>query len=44
MVEITFTSMANKLIKQTAGRSHLGEFAPKFAKLNDDVLFGQVWT
>ena len=22
----------------------LGEFAPKFAELNDDVLFGQVWS
>lgn len=29
--------------KQTAGRDQLGEFAPKFAELNDDVLFGQVW-
>lgn len=27
---------------QTAGRDQLGEFAPKFAELNDDVLFGQV--
>ena len=24
---------------QTAGRDALGEFAPKFAELNDDVLF-----
>ena len=30
-------------VKQTAGRSALGTFAPKFAQLNDDVLFGQVW-
>ncbi|WP_018143107.1 carboxymuconolactone decarboxylase family protein [Alloscardovia criceti] len=30
-------------IKQTAGRNQLGEFAPQFAELNDDVLFGQVW-
>ena len=29
-------------VKQTAGRTQLGEFAPKFAELNDDVLFGQV--
>ena len=29
--------------KQTAGRKQLGDFAPKFAELNDDVLFGQVW-
>ena len=25
--------------KQTAGREKLGELAPKFAELNDDVLF-----
>lgn len=31
-------------VKQTAGRNILGEFAPKFAELNDDVLFGQVWS
>lgn len=31
-------------VKQTAGRTALGEFAPKFAELNDDVLFGQVWS
>ena len=31
-------------IKQTAGRDALGEFAPKFAELNDDVLFGEVWS
>ena len=30
-------------IKQTAGRTQLGEFAPEFAKYNDDVLFGEVW-
>lgn len=30
--------------KQTAGREALGKFAPKFAELNDDVLFGQVWS
>ena len=29
--------------KQTAGRDALGDFAPKFAALNDDVLFGEVW-
>lgn len=29
--------------KQTAGHEQLGEFAPQFAALNDDVLFGQVW-
>ena len=36
--------MAQKTIKQTAGRDQLGEFAPKFAELNDDVLFGEVWS
>lgn len=30
-------------IKQTAGRDALGEFAPEFARLNDDVLFGEEW-
>ena len=32
------------MVKQTAGRNALGEFAPKFAELNDDVLFGEVWS
>ena len=31
-------------VRQTAGRDALGTFAPKFAQLNDDVLFGQVWS
>jgi len=31
-------------IKQTAGRNQLGDFAPKFAQFNDDVLFGQIWS
>ena len=36
--------MAQEKIIQTAGRNILGEFAPKFAELNDDVLFGEaVW-
>ena len=30
--------------KITAGRDVLGKFAPKFAQLNDDVLFGEVWS
>ena len=29
--------------KVTSGRDQLGEFAPEFAKLNDDILFGEVW-
>lgn len=32
------------MVKQTAGRKNLGKLAPKFAELNDDVLFGQVWS
>ena len=31
-------------VKQTAGRDAWGKFASKFAELNDDVLFGQVWS
>ena len=31
-------------VKQTAGRERLGTFAPKFAALHDDVLFGEVWS
>lgn len=30
-------------MKQTAGHDVLSEFAPEFAHLNDDVLFGEVW-
>lgn len=26
------------MVKQTAGRDALNDFAPKFAQLNDDVL------
>jgi 4-carboxymuconolactone decarboxylase len=32
------------MVKQTAGRNALGDIAPKFAELNDDVLFGEVWS
>ena len=31
-------------MKQTAGREKLGNLALKFAELNDDVLFGEVWS
>ena len=34
--------MREKIV-QTAGREQLGDFAPMFAHLNDDVLFGEVW-
>ena len=37
-------AMAQKKIVQTAGREQLGDFAPKFAELNDEVLFGEVWS
>lgn len=30
--------------KQTAGRNILEDLAPKFAELNDDVLFGEIWS
>ena len=45
LIALTFTTMANaQQVKQTAGRNQLGDFAPKFAELNDDVLFGEVWS
>ena len=43
-IAISTTAMSQTTIKQTAGRDQLGDFAPKFAELNDDVLFGQVWS
>ena len=41
---LTLRVMAQEKIVQTAGRDQLGTFAPKFAELNDDVLFGEVWS
>lgn len=41
---LTFNAMAQQKIVQTAGRDALGEFAPEFAHLNDDILFGEVWS
>lgn len=37
---------AKKVVKivQTAGRQQLGDFAPDFARYNDDILFGEVWS
>lgn len=32
------------MVKQDAGRRQLQDLAPKFAQLNDDVLFGEVWS
>lgn len=53
-VNLTFTEAAEmeqnnderKAVKvvQTAGRDMLGEIAPEFARLKDDVLFGEVWS
>lgn len=49
MLCILCSGIAEKLkgsimaVKQTAGRDQLGDFAPQFAQLNDDVLFGEVW-
>lgn len=31
-------------VTQTAGHQQLGDFAPEFAHLNDDILFGEVWS
>lgn len=36
--------MSQTKVKQTAGHDALGEFAPEFAHLNDNVLFGEVWS
>lgn len=44
IVMMTLNIMAQQKIIQTAGRDALGEFAPEFARLNDDVLFGEVWS
>lgn len=42
---LLFTSaMAQQKITQTAGQRQLGDFAPEFAHLNDDILFGEVWS
>ncbi|MBQ6005742.1 MAG: carboxymuconolactone decarboxylase family protein [Selenomonadaceae bacterium] len=39
----TFDNLGKK-ISQTAGRKNLGDFAPEFARYNDDILFGEVWS
>ena len=44
LTTISFNIMAQQKIVQTAGRTQLGEFAPEFAHLNDDILFGEVWS
>lgn len=40
---LTLQAMTQQPISQTAGRVQLGAFAPEFARLNDDMLFGQIW-
>ena len=35
--------MAQKIV-QTAGHDRLGDFAADFARYNDDILFGEVWS
>ena len=32
------------MVKQTAGRDALTGFSDEFAHLNDDILFGEVWS
>lgn len=44
IIFFTHNIMAQEKIVQNAGRVQLGDFAPKFAELNDDVLFGEVWS
>lgn len=39
----TFDNVGKK-ISQDAGRKNLGDFAPEFARYNDDILFGEVWS
>lgn len=43
---LIFPNMAKSQVKvqQTAGHDVLGEFAPEFAHLNDNILFGEVWS
>ena len=40
---LIFPNMAKSQVKvqQTAGHDVLGEFAPEFAHLNDNILFGE---
>lgn len=43
MAQDTTNTKAVKIV-QTAGRDRLGDFAPDFARYNDDILFGEVWS
>ena len=52
MVNMGVAEMADKdtekreavKVVQTTGRDRLGDFAPDFARYNDDILFGEVWS
>ena len=44
LTTLSLNIMAQQKIVQTAGRIQLGELAPEFAHLNDDILFGEVWS
>lgn len=44
MAENTGENRKATKIVQTAGRERLGEFAPDFARYNDDILFGEIWS
>ena len=44
LTTLSLNIMAQQKIVQTAGRTQLGEFAPEFAHLTDDILFGEVWS
>lgn len=44
LLAISTNIMAQQKITQTAGHDQLGEFAPEFVRLNDDILFGEVWS
>lgn len=45
-VQASTPALIKKAVKivQTAGRQQLGDFAPDFARYNDDILFGEVWS
>ena len=44
LTTISLNILAQQKIVQTAGRTQLGEFAPEFAHLSGDILFGEVWS
>lgn len=40
---VAFADDSQKVVV-TAGRDNLGQLAPEFARYNDDILFGEVWS